>query len=124
MIDFKNGSFFKLKPVDFGTYAGVLTPMFVNGEEIIATFKGIRDGVVFTNKRIIAVNVQGLTGKKKDFTSIPYSKIQVFSVETAGVLDLDSELDITISGLGTIRFEFTGASDIVQIGKLIASFTL
>ena len=124
MIDFKNGSFFKLKPVDFGTYAGVLTPMFVNGEEIIATFKGIRDGVVFTNKRIIAVNVQGLTGKKKDFTSIPYSKIQVFSVETAGVLDLDSELDITISDLGTIRFEFTGASDIVQIGKLIASFTL
>lgn len=46
------------------------------------------------------------------------------SVETAGVLDLDSELDITISGIGTIRFEFTGASDIVQIGKLIANFTL
>ena len=46
------------------------------------------------------------------------------SVETAGVLDLDSELDITISGIGIIRFEFTGASDIVQIGKLIANFTL
>ena len=44
--------------------------------------------------------------------------------ENAGMLDLDSELDITILGLGTIRFEFTGASDIVQIGKLIASFTL
>lgn len=59
-----------------------------------------------------------------NFTSITYSKIQVFSVETAGVLDLDSELDITISGIGTIRFEFTGASDTVQIGKLIANFTL
>ena len=70
MIDFKNASFFKLKPVDSNTYSNVLTPMFVNGEEIIATFKSIRDGVVFTNKRIIAINVQGLTGTKKDFSSL------------------------------------------------------
>ena len=70
MIDFKNGSFFKLKPVDSNTYSNILTPMFVNGEEIVATFKGIRDGVVFTNKRIIAINVQGLTGTKKDFSSL------------------------------------------------------
>ena len=124
MIDFKNGSFLKLKKTNGKENAALINPLLVDEEWIVSEYQTIRDFVVFTNKRIIAVNVQGLTGKKKDFTSIPYSKIQVFSIETAGMLDLDSELDITISGLGTIRFEFTGASDIVQIGKLIASFTL
>lgn len=124
MIDFKNGSFLKLKKTRGDVNAALINPLLVEGEGIISEYQTIRDFVVFTNKRIIAVNVQGITGKKKDFTSIPYSKIQVFSVETAGVLDLDSELEITISGLGTVRFEFTGASDIVQIGKLIANFTL
>lgn len=124
MIDFKNGSFLKLKKTKGDVNAALINPLLVEGEGIISEYQSIRDFVVFTNKRIIAVNIQGLTGKKKDFTSIPYSKIQVFSVETAGVLDLDSELDITISGIGTVRFEFTGASDIVQIGKLIANYTL
>ena len=76
MIDFKNADFLKLKPVSDSTYAGHITPMFVPGEEIIGTYQAIRDGVVFTNKRIIVINIQGITGKKKDFTSLPYSKIQ------------------------------------------------
>ena len=90
MIDFKNAEFLKLKPVDDSAFSGVLSEMFVQGERIIGTYKTVRDGVVFTNKRIFAINVQGITGKKVDFTSLPYSKIQAFSVETAGVLDLDS----------------------------------
>ncbi|MEI3163919.1 MAG: PH domain-containing protein [Lachnospirales bacterium] len=57
-----------------------------------------------------------MTGKKQDFTCFPYSKIQLFSVETAGVIDLDSELEVYFSGVGKIEFEFTGASDIVKIG--------
>lgn len=123
MIDFKNGSFVKLKKVD-NSAANDVTNLFVPNEEIIGCYKGIRDYVVFTNKRIISVNVQGMTGKKKDFTSLPYSKIQVFSVETSGVFDLDSELELYFSGAGKVRFEFTGASDIVQIGQLIASYIL
>ena len=108
MIDFKNGTtvYTVLKKVDNESYSQLISPFFVDGEEIIGTYKGMRDGIVFTNKRIIAINVQGITGKKKDYTSIPYSKIQTFSVETAGVLDLDSELEICISGLGTIKFDF------------------
>ena len=105
MIDFNNATFFKLSPTSDSDYSSLIYPMFVDGEEIIQTFRGIRDGVVFTNKRIFAINVQGITGKKKDFTSLPYSKIQAFSVETAGVLDLDSELDLWFSGLGKVRFE-------------------
>lgn len=124
MIDFKNASFFKLKPVDPSTYSSMLTPMFVNGEEIIATFKGIRDGVVFTNKRIISINVQGITGTKKDFTSLPYSKIQAFSVETAGVFDLDSELEIWFSGLGKVKFEFVNRANVSHICKMISDRVL
>lgn len=124
MIDFNNATFLKLKPVDNSAYASVITPMFVNGEEIIGTFKSIRDGVVFTNKRIIVVNVQGLTGAKKDFTSLPYSKIQAYSVETAGVLDLDSELEIWFSGLGKVVFEFIARANVSQICKIISEKVL
>ena len=124
MIDFKNGSFVKLKKTKGDVNKRLITPLLVSGEEIISEYQAIRDFVVFTNKRIIAVNVQGLTGAKKDFTSIPYSKIQVFSVETAGTFDLDSELEVTISGIGTVKFDFSGASNITEIGKLIAEFVL
>ena len=124
MIDFENASFLKLKPVDNKTYSELIVPIFVEGEQIIDTFQSIRDGVVFTNKRIIAVNVQGITGKKKDFTSLPYSKIQAFSVETAGVLDLDSELEIWFSGLGKVKFEFVAKANVSYICRLISGFVL
>lgn len=76
---------------------------------MISCFKAVRDFVVFTDKRLVAVNVQGITGKKRDFTSLPYSKIQAFSIETAGTFDLDAELDLWFSGLGKVRLEFKGA---------------
>jgi len=123
MIDFKNGSFIKLSKTNNDAAKDVL-PLFVPREEIIGTYKAMRDYVVFTNKRIISVNVQGVTGKKKDFTSMPYSKVQVFSVETAGVFDMDSELEIYFSGLGLVKFDFAGASDIVEIGRRISEAIL
>lgn len=124
MIDFKNAEFLKLKPVDNGTYASTIQPMFVNGEEIIASFRTIRDGVVFTTKRIFAINVQGITGKKVDYTSLPYSKIQAFSVETAGVLDMDSELELWFSGLGKVKFDFVSQADVSKICKMISDRVL
>lgn len=124
MIDFKNATFMKLKPVSDNDFAGMITPMFTAGEEIIQSFRGIRDGIVFTNKRIIAINVQGITGKKKDFTSLPYSKIQSFSVETAGVFDLDSELDLWFSGMGRVRFEFVAQANVSDICRMISEKVL
>ena len=124
MIDFKNASFFKLKPVSDNDFAGMITPMFAPGEEIIQSFRGIRDGVVFTNKRIITINVQGITGKKKDFTSLPYSKIQAYSVESAGVFDLDSELDLWFSGMGRVRFEFVARANVSEICRIISERVL
>ena len=72
MIDFNNGSLFKLSPVDPNSQLEKVGPLLVEGEYLIAAFKAIRDSVVFTNKRVIAVNVQGITGRKVEFTSLPY----------------------------------------------------
>lgn len=123
MIDFQN-CVFRLRKVKEDSVAKEIMPLFIQGESLIGVYKGVRDYVVFTDKRLIAVNVQGMTGKKKDFTSLPYSKIQAFSVETSGHFDLDSELELYFSGLGKVKLEFTGASDIVQIGQLIGTFVL
>ncbi len=124
MIDFRNASFMKLRTVDNRSFADVLQPMFIPGEQIIQSYKTVRDGVVFTTKRIFAINVQGLTGAKKDFTSLPYSKIQAFSVETAGVVDIDAELELWFSGLGKVRFEFVAAANMSEICKMISEHIL
>ena len=124
MIDFNNASFVKLRPVNDNAFEKMVAPILVSGEEIINCFQSIRDGVVFTNKRIITINIQGITGKKRDFTSLPYSKIQAFSVETAGTFDLDSELELWFSGMGCIKLEFIGAADVAYLCKLISQQVL
>ncbi|MBR2444003.1 MAG: PH domain-containing protein [Clostridia bacterium] len=124
MIDFNNAKFVKLRAVGNDTYSRTIGGLLVEGEEIISTYKGIRDGAVFTNKRIIAINAQGLTGTKKDFTSLPYSKIQAFSVETAGLLDLDSELDLWFSGIGAVRLEFVREANVSEICRIISERVL
>ncbi len=124
MIDFNNKTLIKLKEGDISSGNKVVWDILIEGEEVIAYFVSMRDSLVLTNKRIISVNVQGITGKKIDYTSIPYSKIQAFSIETAGTLDLDSELSITVSGIGTIKFCLKDSSDIKGLGRKISSYVL
>lgn len=124
MIDFNNNSVFKLKKVEASKFDSELRDLLIDGENIIGCYQDVRDHVFFTDKRVIAVNVQGITGKKKDFTTLPYSKISAYSVETAGTFDLESELDLYYSGVGRVRFEFKGSSDILEIGRVIAKYAL
>lgn len=124
MIDFTNGSVFKLSQTDPQAITKDVAPLLIEGEYVLSAFKGVRDFVAFTNKRVIAVNIQGMTGKKRDFTSLPYSKVQSFSVETAGTFDLDAELDLWFSGLGLVRFEFKGQVDVRGLSQLIATYVL
>lgn len=124
MIDFQNGSVFKLKKVEDARFNDEIAPLLIDGESVLGCYQDVRDHVIFTDKRIISVNVQGITGKKKDFTSLPYSKISAFSIETAGTLDLDSELELYYSGLGRVKFEIRGSSDIVKIGQMISVYAL
>ena len=124
MIDFQNKSVFKLKPESGCSFQNSIAPMMVGGEQVIASFKSMRDGVVFTNVRIIAINVKGMTGAKQDFSSLPYSKIQAFSVETAGLLDLDAEIELYFSGLGKVKFEITAGANVKQLCQTISAYTL
>ena len=83
--------------------------------------QGIRDGVLFTDRRIIAVNTQGFTGRKKAFVVMPYSRIQAYSIESAGVIDFDSEVRIWLAGLGMATFELVAGADIFALARLIGS---
>ena len=124
MIDFQNASYIKLGQIDYSEVSGQIDPLLIEGEQGFMAFKGIRDYIVFTSKRIIAVNVQGITGKKNDYTSLPFAKVQAFSLETAGTFDLDAELELWFSGLGRVKFEFKGKTDVAYLNKLIAHYVL
>lgn len=100
--------------------------LLIPSEEIEAGFKIIRDTFIFTNKRLILVDVQGLTGSKIEYFSVLYKSITRFSVETAGSFDLDAELKIWISGEQTpsISKRFNKKVDIYEVQKLLAEYTL
>ena len=70
MIDFQNGSVFKLKQTDTQSVMPLVEPLLIDGEQVISAYKSVRDCVIFTDKRVIAVNVQGMTGKKRDYSSL------------------------------------------------------
>ncbi len=92
-----------------------------NNEVISKAYKLIRDMFIFTNKRLILIDVQGLTGKKIEYKSVPYSKITSFSVETAGHLDLDAELKIWVSGLPQpIQKQFNKTLNIYEVQAELA----
>lgn len=100
-----------------------LGPILAENEDVSAAFKLIRDLIVFTDKRLIMVDKQGITGKKVEYHSVPYKSISHFSVETAGRFDLDAELKIWISGaqLPAIDKQFKRDNSIYDIQKLLAT---
>jgi hypothetical protein len=124
MLDFKNPTFIKLGEVSNKDGESMVGELLIDGETIQSSFKGVRDMVVFTNKRLIVVNVQGITGKKRDYSSLPYSKIQAFSVDSAGVLDRDAELELYFSGLGKVRLEFNARFDVKAFNRFLGAYIL
>ena len=123
MIDFQN-SFIRLSPAKIEKIQEKVEPLLIEGESVFEAYSSIRDYVAFTNKRVIAVNVQGITGSKKSFTTLPYSRLISFAIETAGTFDMDSELNLDFSGLGKVMFEFSHGSNIQGIAQLIAKHLL
>ena len=119
MIDFENPTYLKLRPVRDSKLERMVEPLLCPGEEIVQTFQSVRDGVVFTTRRVIAVNVQGVTGMKKAFTILPYRRVQSYAIESAGLADLDGELQLWFSGLGAVRFELLAGSDLGALCRVI-----
>lgn len=124
MVDFTNKKFFKLKPISVDDGVESTKGLLIDGEEVIDCFSSIRDKVIFTNKRIISINTKGLTGMRKVYTSIPYKMIEVYAVTTAGLLDIDAELDISVPSIGNIHFEFHGSSNVLRICGIISNIIL
>lgn len=125
-INFNQSSVFNLKPISIDSVRGEVQGLLIGGEEVMYAFQTVRDQLLFTNKRIIAIDVQGITGKRKSFSTMPYSKVQVFSIQTPGFAEMfpDSELFLMFSSGFTAQFEFRGHVDIGQIGRMISEYVL
>lgn len=126
MINFNGNSVWNLKPINVEDVRTEVMSLLVKGEVIAAAFKTVRDQLIFTNKRIISVDVQGLTGTRKSYSSLPYSKVQFFAIQTPGFGELvpDSELFLSFANGFTAKFEFRGPVDIGAIGRMISEYVL
>lgn len=117
-------NFMNLKGIDLSKVRAEVSGLLIDSERMVSAFSTIRDQVIFTNKRIFVINVQGVTGKKVSYFSYPYSKVQYFGIETAGVLDIDSELLIAFSNGNRLKFDFKSNVNIKEISALISQFIL
>ena len=113
-----------LNSIPLTAVRGEIPSLLLDDEEIIFAFSTIRDQVIFTNKRIISINVQGITGKKVMFLSYPYSNIEFYGIQTAGAIDFDSELIIKFRSGAILQFDFTKKVDIQEINNLISKRVL
>ena len=101
-----------------------LADILVVDESVDSAYKVLRDTFVFTNKRLILIDRQGITGKKVEYLSVPYKSMVSFAVETAGTFDMDSELKIWISGQGVLQKTFSKGSNIVKVQQSLAKYVL
>lgn len=97
--------------------------LLIEDETVELGFKLLRDTFMFTNKRLILIDVQGLTGSKVEYKSLPYKSISRLSLETAGTFDLDAELKIYISSenIPSVSKKFNKSIDVYEVQKYLAS---
>jgi hypothetical protein len=100
--------------------------LLTEGEEIELGFKLVRDTFIFTSKRLILVDVQGITGSKIEYKTTPYKSITRFSIETAGTFDLDAELKIWVSSelQPSIKKQFNKTVNVYDVHKLLSFYVL
>ncbi len=113
-----------LKEISSNNVRREVLDFLVPGEELVQCFQTVRDQVIFTNKRVFVVNVQGIVGKKVSYISYPYSKVLYFGIETAGVLDIDSELIMTFANGTVLQFDFRSNVNIKAICANIQQYML
>lgn len=94
-------------------------PLLVEGEQAVASFKTFRDSATFTTKRLIVRDAQGMTGKKVEVYSLPYSSIHMWSSENAGKLDWNSELELWTKA-GHIKVKLAKGADVRRLDSLLA----
>ena len=98
--------------------------MLVAGETPVCAYKTFRDVAIFTNKRLIVRDAQGLTGKKVEIYTLPYSSIVMYSTENAGkILDFNAEVEMWTKA-GKVKINLQKGIDIRAIDKLLAEYIL
>lgn len=102
---------------------GDVTDLLVSGEHAVAAYKTLRDSAIFTNKRLIVRDAQGITGKKVEIYSLPYDSINMWSTENAGKLDFNAEVELWTRA-GHIKINLQKGVDIRKFDKLIAEALL
>ncbi|MBR4454547.1 MAG: PH domain-containing protein [Bacteroidales bacterium] len=111
--------------VDIATLEKEFAPILCENEIMESAYQVFRDKWIFTNKRLIMLDIQGVTGTKREYRSIPYSSITQFSIETAGTIDEDCEMKIWVKGSQLpIKKEFSRKIDVKGIQRSLASHLL
>lgn len=111
--------------IELNALQAEFSELLCENERIEKAYKLIRDKWIFTNKRLIIQDTQGVTGKKREYHSVPYRSIERFSIETAGTFDMDAELKIWIRGLnGCIQQNFGRGSNIKEVQRVLAQYVL
>ena len=100
-----------------------ISEILVEGEKPVCAYKTIRDSAVFTNKRLIVRDAQGITGKKVEVYTLPYSSIVMYSTENAGRLDFDAEVEMWTKA-GRITISLRKGVDIRALDKVLATYIL
>ena len=99
--------------------------ILIPDEDIVAAFRIFRDKWVFTTKRLIMLNIQGVTGSKRDYHSIPYRSIDQFSVETSSTFDGDCEMKLWVKGMHEpLKKEFKRDVDVKALQRILATYVL
>lgn len=102
-----------------------LVELLATNERVEHAYKLIRDLIVFTDKRLLLIDKQGMSGKKVEYHSIPYKSIVHFSIETAGTFDLDAELKVWLSGSSTpVQKKFNKSLNIYKVQSVLAQYVL
>ena len=111
--------------IDVHKLEAEFSKVLADGERIEKAYKLIRDLFIFTDKRLILVDKQGLTGSKVEYHSLPYRAITHFSIETGGHFDLDAELKVWVSGSSTpFQKTFNKRLSIYEVQSVLASYVL
>ena len=122
-MGFLEGLIGNASEVNIGEVKSEFDKIIGENETIERAYKLVRDMFIFTNKRLILVDKQGITGKKCEYHSIPYKSISHFSIETAGNFDLDAELKIYISGNSVpIKKQFNKSLNIYAIQAILSTY--
>ena len=126
MIEFAQDTIFKLKKTKDESINKNAASLLIEGERLIGVYRTVRDQVVFTDKRIITIDIKGVTGTQEELIVLPYANILYFGVQTSGIFELvpDAELSLSFHNGVKAHFEFRGSSDIIEIGRNISKFAL